>query len=349
MRIFTVWLINVAMSSAIVASPQISAQQIRPTASAQATAVKKPDPTQTPAGPTRARPGPTGTSGACGTPLAFQVLLDRRAFSPGEIDGTIGPNAARALLAFQTANNLQPTGAPDCATWEALGGNGSEVTTKYQVTEADTAGPFAERIPADLVEQAKLPALSYRSVVERLGERFHVSPSLLARLNHGTPIAGGATIDVPAVTPFDERTKPALNASAAEIRIEVLREGSLRAIRADGSQEFFAPVSSGSEHDPLPAGDWRVTGVQWMPAFRYNPALFWDAKPSQTRATIPPGPNNPVGVVWIDINVPHYGLHGTPEPSHIGHTESHGCVRMTNWDAARVAALIKVGTPVVFK
>ena len=338
MRVLIRGLIGVALLSATTTA------QIRPTASAQATAVTKPDPTKT-----TVRPKPDTTTVPCGTAFAFQVLLDRHAFSPGEIDGTIGPNAARALLAFQTANNLQPSGAPDCPTWAALGGDGSAVTTKYQVTEADAAGPFAERIPADLVEQAKLPALSYRSVVERLGERFHVPPTLLARLNHGTAIVAGATIEVPAVNPFDERTKPTRDPASPDTRIEVSREGSLRAIRPDGSLEFFAPITSGSEHDPLPFGDWRVTGVQWMPAFHYNPALFWDAKPSQTRATIPPGPNNPVGAVWIDINVKHYGLHGTPEPSHIGHTESHGCVRMTNWDAARVAALIKVGTPVAFK
>jgi lipoprotein-anchoring transpeptidase ErfK/SrfK len=325
MRTFTAWLISVALSSALVTAQQAGGRKVQ----------RKPD--------------PATTKTECGSSLAFQVLLDRHAFSPGEIDGTIGPNAARALRAFQAANNLEPTGDPDCATWAALGGEGSAPTTTYQVSEADVSGPFAERIPEDLVEQAKLPALSYRSAIERLGERFHVAPALLTRLNHGTAIARGATLEVPAVTPFDERAKPALNQAGSEIRIEVSRDGSLRAIKPDGSLEFFAPVSSGSEHDPLPAGDWKVTAVQWMPAFHYNPALFWDAKPSQTRATIPPGPNNPVGVVWIDINVEHYGLHGTPEPSHIGHSESHGCVRMTNWDAAHVAALVKVGTPVVFK
>jgi lipoprotein-anchoring transpeptidase ErfK/SrfK len=112
---------------------------------------------------------------------------------------------------------------------------------------------------------------------------------------------------------------------------------------------FFAPVSSGSIHDPLPPGHWTIAGVGWHPVFHYNPDLFWDAKPKDEKATIKPGPNNPVGVVWIALNLEHYGIHGTPEPSHIGHTESHGCVRLTNWDAARVAALVKPGTPVVFQ
>ena len=112
---------------------------------------------------------------------------------------------------------------------------------------------------------------------------------------------------------------------------------------------FFAPVTTGSEHDPLPPGDWKVTGVDWHPVFHYNPDLFWDAKSTDEKATIKAGPNNPVGVVWIALNLEHYGLHGTPEPGNIGHTESHGCVRLTNWDAARVAALVKPGTPVMFK
>ena len=120
-------------------------------------------------------------------------------------------------------------------------------------------------------------------------------------------------------------------------------------IAADDRTVFFAPVTSGSSHDPLPLGNWRVRSVVWMPEFHYNPDLFWDAKVTDTKATIKPGPNNPVGVVWIDLSVEHYGLHGTPEPSRIGYTQSHGCVRLTNWDAARVAAFVGPNTPVIFK
>ena len=111
---------------------------------------------------------------------------------------------------------------------------------------------------------------------------------------------------------------------------------------------FFGPVTTGSENDPLPIGEWKVNGVQNNPSFKYNPDLFWDADPAHTKATIPAGPNGPVGLVWIDISKEHYGLHGAPEPSQIGRTESHGCVRLTNWDALRVAALVKPGTRVVF-
>jgi len=116
-----------------------------------------------------------------------------------------------------------------------------------------------------------------------------------------------------------------------------------------GRIRFFAPVTSGSEHDPLPAGEWKVTSIDRNPVFHYSPDLFWDADPTHSKATLKPGPNNPVGVVWLGINVEHYGLHGTPEPASIGRTASHGCVRLTNWDAARLASQIAVGTPVIFK
>jgi lipoprotein-anchoring transpeptidase ErfK/SrfK len=111
---------------------------------------------------------------------------------------------------------------------------------------------------------------------------------------------------------------------------------------------MYAPVTTGSQRDPLPLGEWKVNGVQLDPPFRYNPELFWDADPSHAKATVPPGPNNPVGMVWIDLSKEHYGIHGTPEPSAIGRTESHGCVRLTNWDALRLAELVKPGTKVIF-
>jgi lipoprotein-anchoring transpeptidase ErfK/SrfK len=123
---------------------------------------------------------------------------------------------------------------------------------------------------------------------------------------------------------------------------------SLTVTDPEGKIVFYAPVTTGSEHDPLPIGEWKVNGVQMRPTFHYNPALFWDADPSHSKAPIPAGPNNPVGVVWIDISKDHYGLHGTPEPATVGRTESHGCVRLTNWDALKLAAMVKPGTRVVF-
>ncbi len=155
---------------------------------------------------------------------------------------------------------------------------------------------------------------------------------------------------MPAVTPFNPNIKPTPDLAAGDVTILVSRDDSaLRAVRANGTILFYAPVTTGSVHDPLPVGDYKVLGVRWLPAFHYNPSLFWDAKEGDEKTMIKPGPNNPVGVVWIAINLEHYGLHGTPEPGRIGHTESHGCVRLTNWDAARVAALVKPGTAVQFR
>jgi lipoprotein-anchoring transpeptidase ErfK/SrfK len=286
----------------------------------------------------------------CGDLVGFQVLLDRQGFSSGEIDGREGPNFKRALAAFQSAHKL-PAGAPDCATWKALGeGSASPTITTYTITDADLKGPFEKTIPPQLADQAKLSTLEYRSPMELLAERFHASPALLAQLNRGVPMAAGREVKAPAVTPFDPVTKPAADSAAGDLKIEVSKEESaLRATRADGTVVFYAPVSSGSEHDPLPPGDYKVLGVAWRPPFHYNPDLFWDAKPKDEKATIPAGPNTPVGVVWISLDLEHYGIHGTPEPGHVGHTESHGCVRLTNWDAARLASLVKPGTPVAFR
>jgi lipoprotein-anchoring transpeptidase ErfK/SrfK len=297
-----------------------------------------------------ARRTPPRAALPCGDLLGFQVLLDRQGFSPGQIDGRPGANFSHALAAMQTAHKLTATGRPDCDTWKALNADAAEPTVaSYTVTEADVKGPF-DKIPPKLADQSKLDALGYQSATEEIAERFHTSPALLAQLNRGAKITAGASIKVPGVTPFDPNTKPVREAAAADVTIEVSKaDSALRATRADGTVVFFAPVSSGSTHDPLPPGDWKVTGVGWHPVFHYNPDLFWDAKATDEKATIKAGPNNPVGVVWIALNLEHYGLHGTPEPGNIGHTQSHGCVRMTNWDAARVAALVKPGTAVTFK
>ncbi len=287
-------------------------------------------------------------AGRCGDPLAFQVLLDRHGFSPGQIDGQPGVSFSHALTALQRARQLAPTGQPDCDTWKALGGDTEPTLTTYTVTEDDMKGPFEKKIPRELRLQAKLPTLDYQSPLELLAERFHASPALLQQLNDNKTITSGRSIRVPSVQPFEAGVR--LAPVSGDIIVQVSREESaIRVTRPDGTLIFFAPVSSGSVHDPLPPGDYKVLGVDWHPAFHYNPDLFWDANQSDEKATIKPGPNNPVGVVWIALDLEHYGLHGTPEPGHIGHTESHGCVRLTNWDAARLASLVKPGTPVHFR
>jgi len=280
--------------------------------------------------------------------LAAQVALDRAGFSPGEIDGRSGQNLQRALTAFQKEHRLPTTGQLDDATWKQLteAAGGAQPLVEYSITEADIAGPFTTNIPPTLPEQASLDALNYRSPLEAIAERVHSSMALLQRLNpHATFQRTGERIMVPNLG----ATVPAA-APSGPITVFVTKSSSALTIEdAGGHLLFHAPVTSGSEHDPLPIGTWKVNGVQRNPKFHYNPDLFWDATPGDSKAMIPPGPNNPVGVLLIDLSKPHYGIHGTPEPSKIGHVESHGCVRLTNWDAERVAQWVKPGTRVVFR
>jgi lipoprotein-anchoring transpeptidase ErfK/SrfK len=223
-----------------------------------------------------------------------------------------------------------------------------DVLVTYTISPDDVAGPFVERIPSDLMEQAKLPALSYLSPAEALGEKFHAAPGLLRTLNPKTSFAPGDAIRVPNVVDDGGAARP--KGAKAASRVTVSRATSALTITdAQGRVIFHAPVSVGSRRDPLPLGRWKVTTVARNPVFNYNPDLFWDARPEHAKAQIQPGPNNPAGVVWIGTSREHYGLHGTPAPGRVGHMQTHGCVTMTNWDALRVAALVRPGTPVVFQ
>lgn len=275
-------------------------------------------------------------SGAKGAAvLRAQILLDRARFSSGEIDGTYGSNLKKSIIGFQNSRGLTATGEIDAATWAELNKDSVPVLVSYTLAAKDVEGPFSD-IPEDMMQKAALPALTFQSALEALGEKFHASPKLLQQLNPGKTLSRVG----------EEILVPNIIAETVGKATEVIVDKSdltVTALDASGKVLAHFPASAGSNRDPLPLGKWKIQGIAKNPVFHYNPALFWDADPAHAKAKIPSGPNNPVGVVWIDLSKEHYGIHGTPEPSKIGKTQSHGCIRLTNWDAAALAQMLSPG------
>ncbi|MBV6321169.1 L,D-transpeptidase family protein [Duganella violaceipulchra] len=274
--------------------------------------------------------------------LRAQVLLDRAHFSSGEMDGAYGSNMRQAIRGFQKLHQLPLTGVVDAATWTELERDQAPVLDTYTITAQDVAGHYTP-VPTGMMAKAKLPALGYASLAEALGERFHCSPDLLRRLNPGKSLTrAGTQLTVPNVVAARPLPK------ASSILVDA-HEGTLTLLDAGGMPFAQFPASTGSKHDPLPEGRWQVRGVATNPEYRYNPKLFWDAKVGDAKARLAAGPNNPVGLAWIELSKEHYGIHGTPEPGKIGKTQSHGCIRLTNWDVMAVVRSIARGAVVLLQ
>jgi lipoprotein-anchoring transpeptidase ErfK/SrfK len=282
-------------------------------------------------------PRAVGPGAAGEAVVRAQVLLDRARYSPGEIDGKYGDDLVIAVKSYQTAHELKTTGTIDAETWALLNRDAVAITTTYTITAADVKGPFVT-IPKDVQEEAKMKWLGSESAEEGLGEKFHESPRLLAEMNPGKKFdKAGVQITVPNV-----RRGPALRA------VRVVVSKSKRTVSALGvGDKVLAvyPATVGGEHDPLPLGDWKIASVTPNPWFYFQPMRYWNANPKEATAKLAPGPRNPAGVVWMGLSKPHYGIHGTPDPGHIRHGESYGCIRMTNWDAQDLSHMVHPGTP----
>ncbi len=289
-------------------------------------------------------PAPRGRLAYDPTLLRLEVLLDRAGFSPGAIDGRQGTNLQHALAAYAEANGLASNGAPDPALWGQLtGADSGPVVQAYRITAADEAGPFIGPLPKDYPTLAQLPALAYSTPEQALAERFHMSQKLLEALN---PKADFTQVgDAARGRPRRER-----RATTRSSRIEVDKSNDeVRVFGDDGKLAAEYPATVGSTERPAPSGQFTVTAVAPHPAYFYDPArLTFTPNGAKGKLRIAPGPNNPVGSTWIALNIPTYGIHGAPDPTEIGKQQSHGCVRLTNWDAAELGAAVKKGVPVNF-
>jgi lipoprotein-anchoring transpeptidase ErfK/SrfK len=281
--------------------------------------------------------------------LTAQILLDRALFSPGIIDGKWGKNTEIALYWFQRREGMRATGRLDRETFDRLStaaGTPRELVREHTLTADDVEGPFVE-IPEDIYDKAELECLCYESIGEKLAERFHTSEDLLLKLNPGVELgslAAGDRLMVPAVR--DPDAAPAGRVA----RIVVSSEGHyLHAMDEGGRVLYHFPTTLGSSYDPSPDGTHTVRSVTRDPWWHYQPAILEHVDSSEPDARIPPGPNSAVGLVWMALSKPHYGIHGTSAPETIGYATSAGCVRLTNWDALFLADRIESGVVVEFR
>jgi lipoprotein-anchoring transpeptidase ErfK/SrfK len=332
---------------------------------------------------------PPGTPGSPidGTVFHAQVLLDVAGFPSGVIDGKKGMVFEQAVRGFQQSRNLPVTGELDGATRQALLQQKRPSTRMLRLGENDLRGPFTFPFPEDAADQAKLDGLHYRNALEQIAERFHTTPQTIVALNGPDKLIGpGAVLRLPNVLPgsrdyagaIDEKQSRLLNffnvdASQASGDFIVVdkSEGVLRVYQGDPPKGEFStnsnpgpapklddnpgklvaqfPVTMGSAKYPLPIGRWKVTTYAFEPPFNFQPELLNGTDANDKEQLLPPGPNGPVGIAWLDLTKEHYGIHGTDSPSTIGRAESSGCIRLSNWDVMRLSRIMKPGFTAIFQ
>jgi lipoprotein-anchoring transpeptidase ErfK/SrfK len=276
--------------------------------------------------------------------VRLQVLLAKAHFSPGEIDGKFGENAKKALRAYAEAQQLPSADRLTEEVWKALRADDRPVTSNYTITDKDVAGPFLEKLPSKMEDMKDIPKLGYTSPREAIAEKFHMSEQLLTALNPGKKFDRAGETIVVTDTAVGENGE---SAEANRVEVDKARQ-TVTLFDKSNTLIGFYPATVGSEEKPSPSGTLKVTKVSRNPTYRYNPDYKFKGVRSNKPFTIKPGPNNPVGTVWISLSAEGYGIHGTPAPGKVSKTESHGCVRLTNWDAERVAASVAKGTRVEF-
>lgn len=270
------------------------------------------------------------------------VMLNNAHASPGAIDGTSGKNTLKAIASFQQMNGIKPTGVLTQETWDALiARQGSKPAfVEYTITEDDLKGPYVKSIPGDYALQAKMKGLHYTSVTEMLGEKFHMDENFLKKLNPNANFnKAGQKLIVANVR----------NDLPEDIHLIVAHKGAKQLYLFNSRNQMIAsfPASIGNTNTPSPTGTYKVTGVAPNPWYSYSPSNFIQGK-NMKPLSLPPGPNGPVGNIWIGLSKKSFGIHGTPNPSMISKSYSHGCIRLTNWDANDLGRKVRSGVTVKF-
>jgi lipoprotein-anchoring transpeptidase ErfK/SrfK len=279
--------------------------------------------------------------------LRVQVYLDRNHFSVGTIDGGWGKNSAVAVWQWQRSHGIEPSGDVDDATLRSIADAAGAVAplVSYQVTDDDLKGPFVH-IPDSVYDQQRLPCMCYETVREEIAEKFHADDDFLSQLNKDvkfSELKAGDTIVVPNVRPPLTQDQPDI----ARIAVSIAGN-SFDAFDASDRLIFHAPTTVGSTYDPSPDETLHIVKIIDHPHFHYDPTLYSEVPDDMPDAHLSPGPNSPVGIVWMALSKEHYGIHGTEDPESIGYVSSHGCVRLTNWDAYEMQHRAHEGTIVAF-